>query len=123
MNLHAINYDEIIEKALEVLPEIKNEFKKESAHWTEEKMGPYNLFDIVLMPRVMTLLIEQGHEKELRRYFDFFEALATHPNEKINNVIGVGVCEELCSDEVALQRAVKFMGAKTKSYCDMQLKD
>jgi hypothetical protein len=123
MNLNTINYDELINKALEVMPEIKADFEKEAPHWTDEKMGPYNLFDIILMPRVMSLLNGEGRDEELRRCFDFFEALANHPNKDIADVIGVGVCEELCSHEVELQRAVKFMGAKTKACCDTQLKD
>lgn len=123
MNLKTINYDEIIAKTLEAIPGIRDEFEKEAAHWTEEKMGPYNLFDIIVMPRVISQLNGNGHDDELRRTFNFFEELASHPNVEISNVIGVGVCEELCCHEAALQKAVKFMGARTKAYCDIQLKE
>lgn len=123
MNLKTINYDDIIPKILEAIPEIRDEYEKEAAHWTDEKMGPYNLFDIILMPRVIGLLNGTGHEEELRRVFNFFEELASHQNIEIRNVIGVGVCEELCCHEAALQKAVKFMGSRTKAHCDIQLKD
>lgn len=123
MNLKTINYDDIIPKILEAIPEIRDEYEKEAAHWTDEKMGPYNLFDIILMPRVIGLLNGTGHEEELRRVFNFFEELASHQNIEIRNVIGVGVCEELCCHEAALQKAVKFMGRRTKAHCDIQLKD
>lgn len=115
--------DEIISKTLEALPEIRDAYEKEAAHWTEEKMGPYNLFDIILMPRVISQLNGNGHDDELRRAFDFFEELASHPNIEVSNLIGVGVCEELCCHEAALQKAVKFMGTRTKASCDTQLKD
>lgn len=118
-----MDFDEIVPSALEMLPEIRSSFAKEAAHWTEEKMGPYNLFDIILMPRAIELLNGNGREDELRRMFDFFEMLASHPSVEIRNVIGVGVCEELCCHEAALQKAVKFMGPRTKAHCDMHLKD
>lgn len=123
MNLKNIDYDEIIPKTLEAMPEIRDAYEKEAAHWTEGKMGPYNLFDIIAMPRVISQLNGSGHDEELRRTFEFFEDLASHPNIEISNVIGVGVCEELCCHEAALQKAVKFMGRRTKAYCDIQLKD
>lgn len=123
MNLKNINYDEIIPRTLEAMPEIKADYEREVAHWTEEKMGPYNLFDIIVMPRVINQLNGTGHDDELLRAFNFFEELASNPNNEISNVIGVGVCEELCCHEAALQKAVKFMGTRTKAYCDIQLKE
>lgn len=96
MGLNTINYDEIISKTLEAMPEIRAEYEQEAAYWTKGKMGPYNLFDIIVMPRVINQLNGNGHDDELRRAFNFFEALASHPNVAIRNVIGVGVCEELC---------------------------
>lgn len=123
MNLETINYDDIIPSALEAFPEIRDAYAREAAHWTDEKMGPYNLFDIILMPLVIEYLNGNGHDDELRRMFGYFEKLASHPNVEIRNVIGVGVCEELCCHEVALQKAVKFMGTRTKAQCDIQLMD
>lgn len=123
MGLNSIGYDEIIPKTLQAMPEMRDAYEKEAAHWTEVKMGPYNLFDIIVMPRVIDQLNGDGHDDELRQAFNFFEELASHPNVEIRNVIGVGVCEELCCHEAALQKAVKFMGTRTKAYCDIQLKD
>lgn len=123
MNLNSINYRDVIPATLRVFPELKGAYEKEAARWTEEPFGPYNLFDIIVMPHVLGLLNAKGREDELRKAFEYFENLATHSDEEISNLIGVAVCEELCSHEAALQRAVKFMGPKTKSFCDSQLRD
>ena len=114
MNLQSLDYDGIIGKTLKIVPEIKEPFEKENTQWTEEKMGPYNLFDIVLMPWVIAILSEKGRDEDLLRVFGFFEALAGHPKQDIRDLIGVAVCETLVCDEAALQRSVKFMGPRLK---------
>src|SRR5579885_753423 len=121
MKPSTLNYDEIIDRALEAIPEIKSAYETESARWTVEKMGPYNLFDVVLMPRVRELLKSSGHDAELRRIFSFFEALMNQSDQRIRDLVGVGVCEDLCSDEAALQKACAFMGPATRRSCDEYL--
>lgn len=116
------NYDGIITKALEAIPEIKGAYEKEVLRWTAEPFGPYNLFDIILMPHIIALLRSKGHEEELGRAFGFFEALMEHSDRAVRDVVGVAVCEDLCSDERALQKACRFMGPKTKQSCDAYLK-
>lgn len=60
MKIVEFGYAEIIPKTLGAIPEIKGAYEDESRHWTIEKMGPYNLFDIILAPHVIELLIERG---------------------------------------------------------------
>lgn len=115
-------YEQIIEKALAAVPEIRAAYKKEVSAWTTEKFGPYNLFDMILMPHVIDLLKSEGHQEELRRTFDFFETLMGHPTQDVRDVVAVAVCETLCSDESALQKACAFMGPETKKSCDAYLK-
>lgn len=53
----------------------------------------------------------------LHKIFDFLEMLANHPEEHVQEVVHNSVCEALCSDELALQRARKYMGPATKGFC------
>lgn len=121
MSRNPASYREVIEKTLEMIPEIRVAYEQEVTRWTDERMGPYNLFDIVLMPHVKDLLEKGRHEKELRRIFRYFEELAGHPEKEISNLVAVAVCEDLCSDEAALQQAQRFLGPKTKHLCQALL--
>lgn len=123
MSAAKFSYDEIIPRALSAIPEIKAAYEAESAKWPPgEKFGPYNFFDIVLMPHIRQLLHSEGHCLELQRAFNFFETLISHSEQELRDVVAVGVCEDLASDELALQRACRFMGPKTKESCDAYLK-
>ncbi|MFA6316574.1 MAG: hypothetical protein WC943_04090 [Elusimicrobiota bacterium] len=122
MTAPPFGYHDIIDRALTALPEFRDSYEKEAKRWTEEPMGPYNVFDIILMPRVVELLKSHGDEDLLRRTFAFIETLLAHPKQEVRDVAAVGACEELCADELVLQKACRLMGPKTKECCDSYLK-
>lgn len=107
---------------LEKFPQFQGIFKNEFDAW-EERPGPYNLLDIVVLPSIRVSLKGEGNEASLTAVFAFFEQILNHENSDLQDLIGVAVCEDLCGDEAALQRAVRYMGPKTKAQCDLIAKN
>lgn len=103
-------------------PQFEEAFKNEFDSW-EERPGPYNFLDIIVMPALRMSLKQANNQTEIAAIFDFFEELLSHKNSDFHDLIGVAVCEDICGDEAALQRAVRYMGPKTKAQCDLIAKN
>lgn len=123
MTTDDLTYDNLASKLVEAVPTLRSAYEKEMAWWGKDKAGPVNIFDTIVTPRLMKLLSENPASTELKAIFNFLELMTKHPNKDVSNIVGAAVCEELCADEAALQRATKLMGPGTKRICDRFLKD
>lgn len=117
MSLEAIHYQNLTEKLLEAVPEVVPAYNREMQWWGKDRPGQHIVFHTILTPHIAALLGKHGSESELRRVFGFLETLASHSDEEVQNVIAVTMCEDICSDEVMLQKAQPFLGEKTRQFC------
>ena len=123
MKAERITYGNLVEKMIDKIPELRDALEKESASWTE-KQGPHILYGLVLFPALKSMLSAAEPDANLiQRVFDFLEILANHSEERVQEVVHNSVCENICSDEIVLQKAQKFMGPRTKIFCAMILGD
>ncbi len=113
-----ISYANMNRKLGEAVPELREAYDRQVARGYDGD-GPHVLYEEFFAEVLPDLFgSESKHEALLRRLFSFLETLANHPEVEIQNVVYVSVCEDLCCDEVALQRAQKYMGKTTKKFCD-----
>ncbi len=116
-----IHYEALSSVMVQTIPAVKAAYEKELAWWKEGKPGQHIIFNDILFPYVASLLKEGGQDQELRRIFEFLERLANHPDEHVPEVVHNSICEPLCCDEAALQKARKFMGPTMVKFCQMIL--
>ena len=105
-----ITYESLSYALIESLPELRD-----ASDWgTYVREGPHALFSDALIPWLDALLRNSGnHEPVLRRTFDFLEALATHSDKYIVNLVAVSMLEPLQSRPQALLEARHWMGPGT----------
>jgi len=114
-------YEDLTAELLEVLPEINPAYMEMAREWHGDIPGPHFVFHEVLMPHILTLVQSGTDAAQLKRIFDFIEALANHPDSRIQSIVGVTVCEYIACDEVLLERTKRYLGAKTKKLLDQTL--
>lgn len=121
MKSEEITYENMVDKMIEALPELRSAFAKESASWTEVQ-GPHIIYSFVLYDSLKSAMNAlEANQALIQRIFDFLEILANHPEEHVQEVVHNSVCENICSDEIVLQKAQKFMGKRTREFCAMIL--
>jgi hypothetical protein len=118
MKPEEISFANMVEKLPEAFPEILPAFKKQIAFWGEDPPAPHVVYEEILSKFLRSRLQEEKrNDPLLRRIFKFIELLAGHKEERVQEVAHNSICEPLCNDEVALQRAQSYMGPKTKHFC------
>lgn len=113
-----ISYANMNRKLVEAVPELRAAYDLQVARGYDGD-GPHVLYGEFFRDVLSELFeSETRNEALLKKLFSFLEMLANHPDEAIQNVVYVSVCEGLCSREGVLQRAQKYMGKTTRQFCD-----
>ena len=100
-----INKDNIIEKLLENLHELKIEYKKELEWWNGHIPGLHIIFGNIFNPYLINLLRSNENDNKLIIIFNFLEELANSNDPEIKNVLTVTILEQLGDDPKILQTA------------------
>lgn len=111
--LEQITFQNMNEKLIEVVPELKECYKKELKWWGNEKPPVHVLYANLLNMYLMKLLESGNKEEILKRIFGFLEILANNKEKHVQEVVTVTVCEKLLDDKGLLKKARKYMGQKT----------
>ena len=82
-------------RLIEEFPELEDAYKEELESWDNEMPGPHTIYSIVLNPYIVELLESGGNTEELRKVFDFVEAMCGDEDARIQEVAVVTVLEEL----------------------------
>lgn len=105
-------YHELETQLIEILPEAQSEYREFIRDWGDDPML-HVLFGDLLCSRWGHLFGPPEDEIRLRRVFELVEQMATHPDDAVQNVVAVTICEYL-SGWNYLARAWKYMGEWTK---------
>lgn len=107
----AITFDNLTEKLIEAVPELRPAYEAELGWWRDERPGQYIVYEDILNPYLASLLdLEGGEEEPLRRIFAFLEMLANHERDpEVPNLVQVAIIEPLL-DTARLAKARRYMG-------------
>lgn len=108
-----MDYNTLDIELIKEIPEIKQYYDEELESW-DEKPGQHNIFGNVLNPFLIELLRINKNSDLIKRIFYFLEKMAVCNDLLVREVLGCTVLERLGDDKVILQKAVKYMGEKTK---------
>jgi hypothetical protein len=111
-----MDYNNIVQKMLETLPEITPMYEKELDWWDE--ILPHIVFGDVVNPYIMTLGGGGGGGGALEKVFSFLELMGTCPDVQVQEVLAVTVLEQLGDDPLILKKASQYMGQVTKKMSD-----
>lgn len=111
-----ITFDNMSDKLVEAIPELRAAYEKELKWWGDEEAGAHNIYSEVLNPYLLFLLKSEpssrAQEDILNRIFVFLEVLSNHEDVHIPEVVGVTVLEVL-NGVGLLERARRYMGPRT----------
>jgi hypothetical protein len=110
-----ITFENMAEKLIEVVPELRCQYESELEWWGDEQPGAHIIFGDVLNPYLICLLESGNQEAILARIFAFLEELASHEDTRVQEVVAVTVCERLGDDSKVIEKARRYMGNKTLS--------
>ena len=111
--LERITYENMNEKLIEAVPELKEGYKKALKWWGDEKPPVHALYGDLLNPYLLRLLKSGNNEKLLKRIFGFLEILANNKEKLVREVVTVTVCERLLNDKGILKKGREYMGPET----------
>jgi len=111
----AITYDNVSDVLAEYVPELKEAYQGELRWWGDQRPGPHVVYGDILNPYLERLL-HSGDEAKLRQVFEFVERLAGNPDERVQELVAVTICEYLGGDAERLSAARRFMGPVTARY-------
>lgn len=112
-----ITYQNLGDKLVEAVPELRSQYEQELKWWGEEEPGAHNIYGDVLNPYLLSLLKSGTQENTLKRIFAFLEKLANHEDVHVQEVVAATVCERLVGDKELWAKARKYMGPKTLQIC------
>ena len=120
MKSEAITFENMVAVLIRTLPELKPVYDGE-LQLRGEEIGQHIIYRYVMYAEIerQLKLAQTPDEPLLRRLFSFLEILANHPEEAVQEVAHNSVCEKICSDEVVLQKAMKYAGKRTKEFCGL----
>ncbi len=117
MNSSEITYQNMVETLVRALPELKDRYDEEMK-FIEEKDLTYMAYSLVFYRHIEALLkASEQDQTQLRNAFEFLEALLTHSDSRVRDVADQSVCENICSDEIVLQKAQSLMGPAAQKSC------
>lgn len=111
--MEKVLYENLAEKLVEVVPEIRPQYESERQWWGEDMPGAHIIYGDVLDPYLISLLESCDQEDTLKRIFAFLEELANHEDAHVQEVVAVTVCEDLGANKKLLEKARKYMGDTT----------
>ena len=112
-----LKFENIGEKLVEVVPELRQSYELELEWWGNEQPGPHIIFGDLLNPHLISLL-ESHNQPILKKIFTFLEQLANHEDIKVQEVVAVTVCERLGDNPEWLSKARQYMGKTTLQFSE-----
>lgn len=113
---HDITEQNMMEKLLDRIPEAYGRYEEE-IKWLD-KDNHWVLYSFVLYRHLEALLkADTPDEGQIRKVFAFLEDLLGQQDLTVRNIAEDAVCENICSDEIVLQKAQRFLGPAAKKYC------
>lgn len=101
---------------LEEIPELRDRYAEETKWLSKENI--WVLCSAVLYKHIEALLkAANPDDGQLRRVFAFVETLLGQQDLTVREIAQDTVCENICSDEVVLQKAQRYLGPAAKKYC------
>lgn len=110
-----ITFENVSEKLVEAIPELKPAYEKELEWWHGEEAGAHNIYAEVLNQYLISLLQSEANpetEESLRRIFKFLEELSNHQDVRVQEVVAVTVIERLYGADL-LEKARRYIGPAT----------
>lgn len=112
LKMSELKFENIGEKLVEVVPELRESYELELELWGTEQPGPHIIFGDLLNPYLISLL-ESPNQQILKQIFTFLEQLANHEDIQVQEVVAVTVCERLGNNPEWLSKARQYMGKTT----------
>lgn len=124
MKAEDITVANLVQLIPQIIPELRDAYDRQIHYWRPEAPPPYTAYREIIYDSIEEMFEsgERGKEEVLKDIFDFLEMLARHHDKEIQNVVYVALCEPMCSNEIVLQKAQKYMGKTTKRFCDELMK-
>ena len=113
-----MNRKNLVDEFINRFPEYKAQADEELADWTDEPVPPHWFFAVVVDPALVEELTRENNPELLKRFFEFFEEMANSKDEEVVDALGTMTLERICDDELT-EKALKYMGLKTKKAFDI----
>ncbi len=117
MNEPRITYEGVRTELLSKFPEFLEPMKTTFGSYYDmqtEVPEAYPLFEDVVQICVLELLRSNGNQPLLERLFGFFEEMACSFDPRVTDLLGIAILEPLESEPELAQRALPYMGQKTR---------
>jgi hypothetical protein len=114
-NNPTLTYENVIETFIINFPELSEGIDKER-HWLQDdEYGPliYVFFGNVMHSFLMETISKMDNPELLNRIFNFFERMATSPDERVHDLLACEALEYLGDSKEILEKARKLMGEET----------
>ena len=107
-----MNAKELNQKLVTTFPELEQAYR-EVTEWQEgDDTGSHVVFGDVLVP-AMLALIKGGYYPQVKKYFDFLEAMLADEDEYVDDVVATTVIEGIIMDKVDGKEVKLLLGQKT----------
>ncbi|RED54744.1 DUF7674 family protein [Cohnella lupini] len=103
--------EEFLRKMLDFLPSTEVEYRESIAYHGE--VLDTIIIELVFMPKIIELLIEDRNINLLESIFKYFEEVSKSKDFHLKNIFKTTALEILGNDKSVLKTAQKYMGAKT----------
>lgn len=113
----------ILSQLLDVVPELKEGYETITGHSVHSTKAPYKpgitiVFEDLLVPFIAALSSDITRSDRLADVMNWIEQLANSEIPEVRNLVAVGVCEALITNEDKhLQKIQPYMGKKTRGLC------
>lgn len=109
-----MNKDNVLNKYLEIVPEVQERFKKQcKKSLIDDTDGAHVIWSLGLIPCVIELIKDnKKNESILQRTFTFFEKMASS-DEEVRELLLYSVLEKLGDDKEILNISMTLMGKNT----------
>jgi hypothetical protein len=122
MKASEITRQNMVDKLIELFPELKERFDEQAKTFDRDLAHIY--YSFVYFEHIKEMF-SSGREDAtlLRRLFDFAELLVGHQDNFVDDVAIHSICVNIANDELTLQKAMKYLGPKTRKACLGIVKD
>ena len=116
-----IEYEHVVSRLLDAVPELGEAYEHELEWWKPDAPGPYIVYEDILNPLINRLLESPLPETEgtLKKIFAFIDLLARSTDDRVRELVAVGICQHLVADHIRLSRARRFFGPATQQIVAM----
>lgn len=109
-----MNYSEMEEELLNVIPELKSSIDLIRKRWGDRKVPTYILYEETLNTYLHQLLVVNLEVEKIRNIFSFYERMAICKDEKVQNLLEVALLEYLWTNKDIRETAIPYMQPNTK---------